>query len=305
MPACPPVDCFLWVLQQHRTGYKSHCIITAPRFASRSTRPERAWDWPARLLGRPLRAGHRCNRKSRLLPWGRWLGRGLSLNCQSCSFLCAPHSVQLSATRWVRSDETRCIPTETYGSRLIKAEVATCDWSGRTDSVLLSAKKTTTTYLCQVIGQSQFYLFSHAFSKIISLYFKALRVQLSRSGIFVFFSPLIFFWLRDSSTREKTNKPLRLSLRHQKEKSSGQDWCFRPVTCRSVGLLLLTFIHWVIFLIQIPRNGTVKEEYRGIWLHINKQKINQNSIMGCPLLRNAFAGLILILLSKGKFLRAT
>ena len=127
MPACPPLDCFLWVLQQHRTGYKSHCIITAPRFASRSARPARASDWPARLLGRPLRAGHRCDRKSRLLPWGRRLGKGLSLNCQSCSFLCASRSVLLPATRWVRSDETRCIPTETHGSRLIKARVATCD----------------------------------------------------------------------------------------------------------------------------------------------------------------------------------
>lgn len=249
MPACPPVDCFLWVLQQHRTGYKSHCIITAPRFASRSARPERACDWPARLLGRPLRAGHRCNRKSRLLPWGRWLGRGLSLNCQSCSFLCASHSVQLPATRWVRSDETRCIPTETYGSRLIKAEVATCDWSGRTDSVLLSEKKQTKKHIyAKLLDSLNFSFFSHAFSKIISLSFKALRVQLSRSGIFCFFFLLwYFFWLRDSSTREKTNNPLRLSLRHQKEKSSGQDWCFRPVTCRSVGLLLLTFVHWVIF----------------------------------------------------------
>lgn len=59
MLACPPVDCSLWVLQQHRTGYKSHCIITAPCFASLSARPLLASDWPATLLGRPLRAGHR------------------------------------------------------------------------------------------------------------------------------------------------------------------------------------------------------------------------------------------------------
>ncbi len=140
MPACPPVDCFLWVLQQHRTGHKSHCIIAAPCFASRSARPPRASDWPVPLLGRPHRAGHRCNRKSRLLPWGRWLAKGLSLNCQSCSFLCASHSVLLPATRWVRSDETRCIPTETYWSRLITAEVATRDWPGRTDPILFSDK---------------------------------------------------------------------------------------------------------------------------------------------------------------------
>jgi len=33
-PACPPVDSFLRVPQQHQTGYKSHCIITAPCLAS-------------------------------------------------------------------------------------------------------------------------------------------------------------------------------------------------------------------------------------------------------------------------------
>lgn len=54
------------------------------------------------------------------------------------------HRVQcccLPATRRVRSDGTRCIPTETYGSGLIKAQVATGDGSGRTAVILFSATK--------------------------------------------------------------------------------------------------------------------------------------------------------------------
>lgn len=209
MPACPPVDCFLWVLQQHRTGYKSHYIITAPRFASRSARPLHVCDWPVRLLGRPLRQGHRCNRKSRLLSWDRWLGKGLSLNCQSCSFLCASHSVQLPATRWVRSDETRCIPTETYGSRLIKAEVATCDWSGHTDSVLLSNKN---------ISMSSYWTVSiWPFPPTQFLkYFLFVSRHWAQLSVF---SSLIFFWLRDSSTpRRQTTVSVSLSPRHQNGK---------------------------------------------------------------------------------------
>lgn len=46
----------------------------------------------------------------------------------------------------------------------------------------------------------------------------------------------------------------------------------------------------------IPRHLAAKKGKK------NKHKINQNSIMGCPLLRNVFAALILVLLSKGKFL---
>ena len=106
MPACPPVDCFLWVLQQHRTGYKSHCIITAPCIASRSARPSRASDWPLRLLGQPPQTGHRCNRTSRLLPWGRWLGeRGSpwtvnhALSCAPRIHCCSLRRAECGATR--------------------------------------------------------------------------------------------------------------------------------------------------------------------------------------------------------------
>lgn len=69
-----PWTLFLGVLQQHRTGYKSHCIIAARCSAARFARPPPTTDWTVALLVRPLRAGHRCNHKSRLLPWGRWLG---------------------------------------------------------------------------------------------------------------------------------------------------------------------------------------------------------------------------------------
>lgn len=72
-----PLDCFLWVLQHHQTGYKSHCIITAPCFASRCARPPHGFDWPVQVLGRPLWAGHRRNRKSRLLLRDRWLEEGV------------------------------------------------------------------------------------------------------------------------------------------------------------------------------------------------------------------------------------
>lgn len=200
-PACPPVDCFLWVLQQHRTGYKSHCIIAAPRFASRFARPVRACDWAVRFLGRPLRAGHRCNRKSRLLPWDRWLGKGLSLNCQSCSFLCVSHPVLFPATRWVRSDETRCIPTETYGSRLIKAEVET--WRLIGTHRLVSDKKKN----IYVKSLDSFYFI---ISKIYSLSFKAPRAKLSIWDICFFFLLWYFSGWEILPHRRQTT-PLHLS----------------------------------------------------------------------------------------------
>lgn len=71
----------------------------------------------------------------------------------------------------------------------------------------------------------------------------------------------------------------------------------------------MTFIEWVVFLYiyiererhtESPQRYLKKEEYHQAAK--TSRKINQNSIMGCPLLRNVFAGLILVLLSKGKFL---
>lgn len=131
----PPVDYLLWVLQQHQTGYKSHCITTAPRFASLSSPPTQRFP----LACSAPRSAFLCGTsvQSYIPPpsLGPAIGgEGLSLSCQSCSALCASRSTLLSATRWVRSEETRCIPTETQTERL---EVF---WPGRTDSILLSEK---------------------------------------------------------------------------------------------------------------------------------------------------------------------
>lgn len=48
------------------------------------------------------------------------------------------------------------------------------------------------------------------------------------------------------------------------------------------------------------RRHTIRKRERA-----REKKINPNSIMDCPLLRNAFAALMLILLCKGKFSAAT
>lgn len=67
----------------------------------------------------------------------------------------------------------------------------------------------------------------------------------------------------DSSAKEQRQKKI---FSDTTEKSREQDWFFFFVfclhTCRSVGLLLQTFIHWVN-LIQVYVNISVKEEYQG------------------------------------------
>lgn len=105
----PPVDYPLWVLQQHQTGNKSHCIITAPCFAWLSRlRPLRASHWPARLLALPPGVGHPRNRTSRLLPWGRWLEeRGLPI--MPLPVRLALSAALCDARRAERSGEARCV----------------------------------------------------------------------------------------------------------------------------------------------------------------------------------------------------
>lgn len=70
----------------------------------------------------------------------------------------------------------------------------------------------------------------------------------------VAFSGIFWFWFFYKGAKKKKSDTT--------EKSRGQDWCFCPFTCRSVGLLLQAFIHWVI-LIQVYDNVSLKEEYRG------------------------------------------
>lgn len=133
------------------------------------------------------------------------------------------------------------------------------------------------------------------------------------SGIFVLSA--VFFFLVEGFCSEEDKQPYPpLSLQRESPKGKVKTDVFIHSHVEAFGLLLLTLVHWVFVLIyiylyifnQISRNCTLREEYRDIWLQKrekkNKHKINQNSIMGCPLLRNVFAALILVLLSKGKFL---
>lgn len=91
------------------------------------------------------------------------------------------------------------------------------------------------------------YFFPSIFLNICSL-----RAQ----HLFVAFCSAIFwFWFFYKGAKKKI-------FSDTTEKSRDQDWCFCPVTCRSVGLLLQAFVHWVI-LTQVYVNVTLKEEYRG------------------------------------------
>lgn len=91
-------------------------------------------------------------------------------------------------------------------------------------------------------------------------------------NIYLLLSALVFSGF-DSSAREQRQKS-SLTLRKSQETKTG---VFCLDTCRSVGLLLQTFIHWAI-LIQVYVNVSVKEEYRGfVRIKTNRKSVSTPS----------------------------
>lgn len=85
-----------------------------------------------------------------------------------------------------------------------------------------------------------------------------------------FCSGIFWFWIFCKGAKTKI-------FSDTTEKSRDQDWCFCLDTCRSVGLLVQTFIHWVI-LIQVYVNVSVKEEYRGfVRIKTNRKSVSTPS----------------------------
>lgn len=264
-------------------SYKSHYTI-ASRFALRAALPVRASDWPLKLLGRPLRAGYRSNRKSRLPSRRPVIGEsGSPWTVNHFLSPRASRSAQFPATRWVRCDETRCIPTDTREQD--GAQLATCERSGRWTHPLTRQQ----IYPCRYLT---IFIRSCIFWNICSLFESPTFIGLLFSAL-VFSGGLILL---------QGSKNKHLLWHYGKVKRPRLGFCLD--TCRSVGLLLQTFIDWVI-LTQVYVNVSVKGGISRLCAHQNKPKISQYSIMGCPLLWNAFAALVLVLLSKGKFSRAT
>lgn len=89
----------------------------------------------------------------------------------------------------------------------------------------------------------------HLFSEIFALW------NICQHLFVAFCSAIFGFWFFYKAAQKKI-------FSDTTEKSRDQDWCFCPITCRNVGLLLQAFIHWVI-LTQVYVNVTPKEEYRG------------------------------------------
>lgn len=98
-------------------SYKSHYIIAASRFALRTALPVRASDWSLNLLGRPLRAGYRSNRKSRLLSRGPVIGESGSPWTVNHALSCAPRFQRSSLQRAECGTTRRAAYQQTHGSR--------------------------------------------------------------------------------------------------------------------------------------------------------------------------------------------
>lgn len=291
MPACPPVDCFLRVLQQHQTGYKSHCIITAPCFASLSARPLHATDWPARLLARPLRTGHRCNRKSRLLPWGRWLGERGSPWTVNHALSCAPR-IQCCCLRRAECGATR---RAAYQQR----HTEQAHFLVRTRRLAWWQK----IHSCQVIGLFEFCISFPCISQ------NSVSVLQGVKKLIVWdicSCCCDTFLVECACTGEKINRPPCRSLQRESSKGKVKTDVFVHSHVEALDYCCWHSSTGSFFINTSPAAASKGRNTETFGCKNKREKkINQNSIMGCPLLRNAFAGLFLVLLSKGKFLRAT
>lgn len=97
-------------------SHKSHYII-ASRFALRTALPVCASDWPLKLLGRPLRADYRSNRKSRLPSRGPVIGESGSPWTVNHALSCAPRIQRSSLQRAECGATRRAAYQQTHGSR--------------------------------------------------------------------------------------------------------------------------------------------------------------------------------------------
>lgn len=196
----------------------------------------RASDWPLKLLGRPLRAGYRSNRKSRLLSRGPVIGESGSPWTVNHALSCAPRFQRSSLQRAECGATRRAAYQQTHGSRtgLI--------WRLANDQDAEPIQTPDSNYIYVFISPPSI------FWNICSLF---------ESPTFICCFLLCYF--RVLILLQGCTKKI---FSDTTEKSRDQDWCFCPITCRNVGLLLQAFIHWVI-LTQVYVNVTPKEEYRG------------------------------------------
>lgn len=112
-----PRGLFSWCTAATSNSYKSHYIIAASRFALRTALPVRASNWPLKLLGRPLRAGYRSNRKSRLLSRGPVIGGSGFPWTVNHALSCAPRFQRSSLQRAECGATRRAAYQQTHGSR--------------------------------------------------------------------------------------------------------------------------------------------------------------------------------------------
>lgn len=239
-------------------SYKSHYIITS-RFSLRTALPVRASYWLLKLLGRPLRAGYRSNRKSRLPARSPVIGQSVSPWTVNHVLSCAPRIQRSSPQRAECGATRRAAYQQTHGSR------TGLNWRLANGQDAEAIQWNDSKIICVVIEPFLFALC--IFFNIRSLFERPTFIC-----CFVLWYFLVLILLQGSKDKKKFSDTT--------EKSRDQDWFFFVFclhTCRSVGLLLQTFIHWVN-LTQVYVNVSVKEEYQGfVGIKTNRTSVSTPS----------------------------
>lgn len=198
-PAAPPQWTTFFEYCSNTKLTINHITLSPRRALPLCTpRPPHASHWSARLLDLPLSAGHRCNRTSRLLPWGQRLGERACPWAANHAPRCAPRVQRCSLRRAECGARRRAAYQQTLwsGSRLFyffgqDAKTPSC-----------SLRKTS---FNQIIGRFECICLwiLVRFYKESATFFKALRAKLSLSGIFEYSA--VYFFLAKRDIKKKSH----------------------------------------------------------------------------------------------------